>query len=148
MDTAYISALAALAGSAIGGATSVASSWLTQQSQAKFQRLNNERDRRENLFGRFIDEASKLYTDAMQNQRDDPSQLLGIYALLNRIRLVSSLPVVDSADRVTEVIVEAYLAPNMTLHEVQSRLKKADHIDPLREFAEVCREELRQFGLP
>jgi|SRR5580692_5040465 hypothetical protein len=148
MDTAYISALAALAGSAIGGATSVASSWLTQQSQAKFQRLNNERDRRENLFGRFIDEASKLYTDAMQNERDDPSQLLGIYALLNRIRLVSSLPVIDSADRVTEVIVEAYLAPNMTLHEVQARLKKADHVDPLREFAEACREELRQFGLP
>ena len=35
METAYISALAALAGSAIGGLTSFATSWTTQQAQAR-----------------------------------------------------------------------------------------------------------------
>jgi len=147
MDTAYISGLAALAGSAIGGMTSVASSWLTQRTQTKAQRLISERDRRESLFGRFIDEASKLYSDALQNERDDPAQLIGIYALMNRIRLVSSPHVVESADRVTKVIVEAYLGPNLTLHEMQSRIKANENVDPLREFTDACREELSEFGL-
>ena len=148
MDAAYISALAALAGSAIGGMTSFATSWQAQQAQAKAQRLNSERDRRENLFGRFIDEASKLYADALQHERDDPSQFMGIYALTNRMRLVSSFRVIESADRVTRHIVETYLAPNISLHEYRARAQANEEIDLLRGFAEACREELRQFGLP
>ena len=35
MDPAYISAIAALAGSAIGGLTSLAASWLSQNVQAR-----------------------------------------------------------------------------------------------------------------
>jgi hypothetical protein len=58
MDTAYISALAALAGTAIGGLTSFATSWTTQQAQARAQRLAAEREARAQLFGRFLDEAA------------------------------------------------------------------------------------------
>ena len=61
MEAAYISAFAALAGTAIGGLTSFATSWTTQQSQARAQRLAAERDNRAALFGRFLDEAAKLY---------------------------------------------------------------------------------------
>ena len=71
MDAAYISAFAALAGSAIGGLTSFATSWTTQHSQARAQRLAAEREARAALFGRFLDEAAKLYSDALQNKRDD-----------------------------------------------------------------------------
>src|SRR5262249_41206805 len=46
MEAAYISALAALAGSAIGGLTSFASSWTTQQAQARAERVANEKDKR------------------------------------------------------------------------------------------------------
>jgi len=56
MDAAYISALAALAGTAIGGLTSFATSRTTQQAQARAQRLAAERDARAALFGRFLDE--------------------------------------------------------------------------------------------
>jgi hypothetical protein len=73
MDATYMSALAALAGSAIGGMTSVTTAWITQHAQTRAQRLITERERRENLFGRFIDEASKLYADALQTTRDDPA---------------------------------------------------------------------------
>jgi hypothetical protein len=69
MDAAYISAFAALAGTANGGLTSFATSWTTQQAQARAQRLAAERDARAALFGRFLDEAAKLYTDALQNRR-------------------------------------------------------------------------------
>jgi hypothetical protein len=71
MDAAYISAFAALAGTAIGGLTSFATSWTTQQAQARAQRLAAERDARAALFGRFLDEAAKLYSDALQSRRDD-----------------------------------------------------------------------------
>ena len=145
MEAAYISALAALAGSAIGGLTSFATSWTTQQAQARTQRVANEKEKRDALFGRFLDEA-KLYADALQSKREDAAALMiGIYALTNRIRLSSSARVVESADTVARIIMDAYLSPNMTLEEVRNRWVER-HIDPLRDFSEACREELRVFG--
>src|SRR5215472_7404154 len=101
MDAAYISALAALAGTAVGGPTSFATSWMTQQAQSKAQRLAAERAKREDLFGKFLDEAAKLYSEALQNKREEASALMVIYGLTNRIRLIASARVVDSADTVT-----------------------------------------------
>jgi len=37
MDTAYFSAIAALSGSVIGGLTSLAASWVTQNAQARME---------------------------------------------------------------------------------------------------------------
>lgn len=144
MDTAYISALAALAGTAIGGLTSFATSWMTQQAQSRTQRLAAEKDKREALFGRFLEEAAKLYTDALQNKRDDAASLVVIYGLTNRIRLTSSTRVVECADEVARIIIDAYLAPNMSLEEVRSTWVDR-HVDPLRDFSEACREELQIF---
>ena len=145
MDAAYISALAALAGTAIGGLTSFATSWMTQQAQARAQRLAAERDARAALFGRFLDEAAKLYSDALQNRRDDIIAMIGIYALTNRIRLMSSPQVVEAADTVCRIIVDTYLAPNMTLEEMRANWIDR-HVDPLRDFSEACRLELQTFG--
>jgi hypothetical protein len=140
MEAAYISALAALAGTAIGGLTSFATSWTTLQAQGRAQRLANERDKREALFGRFLEEAAKLYADALQNKRDEASALIVLYALIGRIRLISSARVVESADTVARIIMDAYLARNMTLEEIRTA-----EVDPLREFSEACREELQIF---
>ena len=144
MEAAYISALAALAGTAIGGLTSFATSWTTQQAEARAQRLAAERDARAALFGRFLDEAAKLYSDALQNRRDDITAMISIYALTNRIRLTSSLQVVEAADTACRIIVDRYLAPNMTLEEMRESWTDR-HVDPLRDFSEACRQELRTF---
>src|SRR5215472_7983103 len=143
MDAAYISAFAALAGTAVGGLTSFATSWITQQAQARAQRLAAEREVRAALFGRFLDEA-KLYSDALQNRRDDMTRLIGIYALTNQIRLVSSLQVVEAADSVCRIIVDTYLAPNITMEEMRHDWIDRQ-IDPLRDFSEACRQELQTF---
>ena len=119
MEAAYVSAFAALAGTAIGGLASFATSWVTQTAQAKAQRIAAERDARAGLFGRFLDEAAKVYADALQNRRDDASALIGIYAFINRIRLVSTQPVVEAADAVARIIVDAYQAPNVTMAEMR-----------------------------
>ena len=145
MDAAYISAFAALAGTAIGGLTSFATSWTTQQAQARAQRLAAERDTRAALFGRFLDEAAKLYSDALQSRRDDMTGLIGIYALTNRIRLMSSPQVVEAADAVCRIIIDAFLAPNITMEEMRANWIDR-HIDPLRDFSEACRQELQTFG--
>jgi hypothetical protein len=147
MEAAYISALAALAGTAVGGLTSFATSWTTQHAQVRAQRLASERDKREALFGRFLEEAARLYADALQNKRDDISALIGIYALTNRMRLMSAPRVVESADTVVRIIVDTYLAPNMTLEEMRSNWIDKN-FDPLRDFSEACREELQSFGRP
>jgi hypothetical protein len=59
MSTVYLPAIAALAGSAIGGLTSFASAWLTQYRQDRANRLSGEKARRQKLYKQFIDEAAK-----------------------------------------------------------------------------------------
>ena len=105
------------------------------------QRLAAEREVRTALFGRFLDEAAKLYSDALQNKRDDISGLIGIYALTNRIRLISSAQVVEAADTVCRIIIDAYLSPNITMQEMRANWIEK-HVDPLRDFSEACRKEL------
>jgi hypothetical protein len=70
MDTAYVSAFAALAGSAIGGLTSLAASWLTQQVQFSAQERAGNRNRREDLYKNFIEKASRWYADAFARRTE------------------------------------------------------------------------------
>jgi hypothetical protein len=144
MDGAYISPFAALAGMAIGGLASFATSWVTQQAQTRAQRRAVERDNRAALFGRFLDEAAKLYSDALQTSRDGVSGLIGIYALTKRIKLMSTPEVVNVADTAVRIIVDAYLSPNVSLHEMRANWIDR-RIDPLRDFSEACRKELQAF---
>ena len=137
MDPAYISAFAALFGTVIGGLTLLTA----QYAVGRAQRLAADREARTALFGRFLDEAAKLYSDALQNKRDDISGLIGIYALTNRIRLISSPQVVEAADEVCRIIIDAYLAPNITTEEMRANWIDR-HVDPLRDFSEACRKEL------
>ena len=77
MDSASISALAALGGALIGGLTSFVTSWLTQQTQARQQQLIHKLTRREDLYKDFIEEASKLYADSLVHDTADVSSWSG-----------------------------------------------------------------------
>jgi len=145
MDGATISALAALAGSVVGGVTALGTSWLTQQAQARAQDRAKDRTVREALYRDFIVEASRLYGDALTHDKAEISNLVGIYAMISRMRVRSSPRIVESADRVVQTIVETYLSPNKTLRELHEMLG-SDALDPLRGFSEACREELRRLG--
>jgi hypothetical protein len=139
---AYIPALAALAGSATGGLTSLASTWLTLRRQGRAIRLSRDRARREKLYKQFIDEASKLYADALVHDQAEVSALVSVYALISRMRVLSTLPVIENAEAVIRMIVDTYFAPNKTFPEVR-KLMASHTIDPLRSFSEECRAELR-----
>jgi hypothetical protein len=141
MNVAYLSALAALAGSAVGGLTSFASAWLTQHRQARAERLSQDKSRRQKLYKQFIDEASKLYADALVHDQAEVSALVSVYALISRMRVLSSSAVIERAEAVVRMIVDAYFAPNKTFPELR-KLMDGHSIDPLRAFSEECRAEL------
>ena len=141
MDTAYISAFSALGGAVIGGLTSFASSWLTQRTQLRFAHDEAVKTKREELYAVFVDEASRLYGDALGHQKDDAADLVKLFALLGRIRLVAPRPVVTAAERTFDAIVETYLGPNRTMHEVLDGVRQGG-FNFLMEFGEACRQDL------
>jgi len=142
MELAYFSALAALAGSAIGGMTSLATSWLTQRAQLKAQQLGHDLGRREELYKDFIEEATRLYTDAWEHDKADTAKLVKLYALVSRMRVQSSQTIIETADKVCRVIIDTYLSPNKSFRDLPEFLGDST-MDPLRDFSNACREELR-----
>ena len=147
MNPVYLSALAALAGSAIGGLTSLASAWLTQHSQDRARRVSQDKVRRQKLYKQFIDEASKLYADALVHDQAEVSALVSVYALINRMRVLSRSEVVKRAEAVVRTIVETCFAPNKTFPELRE-LMNSHAIDPLRAFSEICRAESQALKAP
>lgn len=145
MDPAYISAFAALAGSTIGGLTSLATTWLSQHAQFRAQQLARDITGREELYKAFIEEASKLYVDAYEHDKAEISKLVNLYALISRMRVLSSPRIIEVADGVARVIIATYLAPNRTFRDIPEILDNAD-MNPLQEFSDACREELRGLG--
>ena len=142
MNASSISALSALAGAAIGGLTSIVMSWLTQEIQARTQQSAHDKSLREDLYRGFIEEASKSYMDALQNNNADLSSLVGLYAKISRMRVLSSDMVVERADWIAKRIVDTYLAPNKSFPELREMLMSGK-LDALRDFSEACRIELR-----
>jgi len=65
MDAAYVSALAALAGSAIGGLTSGVTTWLNNRAEEKAGQRAQQVKHLEDLFTDFIVAASKTYGAAL-----------------------------------------------------------------------------------
>jgi hypothetical protein len=142
MNAAYLPAIAALAGSAIGGLTSFASAWLTQYRQDRANRLSGEKARQQKLYKQFIDEASKLYADALVHDKAEVSALVSVYALVSRMRVVSSSAVIEKAEAVVLLILDTYSIPNKTFSDLRD-LMSSHAVDPLRAFSEECRAELQ-----
>ena len=117
MNPAYFSAFAALAGSVIGGLTTFAAAWVTQRQQANVQWFLQEKTRRQELYQQFIEEASKLYVDALMHDQAAIPPLVSLYASVNKMRVVSTPEVTERADKLVRMIVETYFLPNKTLPE-------------------------------
>ena len=139
-EPATISAISALAGSAIGALASVTTSWFTQHHQSRAQRLNQEASHRERLFSDFLDQASQTYAEGIvQDGLDDPATLVPLYASINKLRLFAMPETLLAAERVLDAVVETYRTPDFVLKVRNSNV--ASH-DILRTFAESCRADL------
>jgi len=143
MDSAYISALAALAGSSIGGLATFATTWLNQSYQHKIQRHSNERARREKLFGDFMHEAASAYSDAMVNKLENSTGLVNLYSLKSRMSLFSGEDVLQEAEKVLQVIIDRYYVDEIKYSNMNPSTGK--EFDILRDFTRACKKEITRF---
>ncbi|MBR0654703.1 hypothetical protein [Plastoroseomonas arctica] len=141
MNAAYLSALSALLGSAIGALASLATTWLTQRHQDRAQRRAQEATRQERLYGEFIDEAAKLYVDAMTHAMEDPTKIVHLTAVFSKIRLFAPPSVIEAAEAVIRRIIETYYDPNEDF--AQRPDFKSRKNDFLTDFTTACRNDLR-----
>jgi len=129
-------------GSLVGGSATVATTWVTQKTLNRRELIQTEMRKRETLYGEFIGECAKVLVDAYTHTLDKPEKLLPIYALINRVRLCATQPVLVEAEHVLRRITEQYFLRNLTLEELR-QLTSSEHADPLKAFGEACRAELK-----
>ena len=146
MDIAYVSALSALGGSVIGGLISGVSTWLSQRVQAMSVLLSQDKSRREDLYRDFIVTASKVYADALIHDEPQIPDIVTLYALISRMRILSSPRITACAEGIARTVNDAYFLPNKTIQELHDMVK-SHSIDPLKEFSEAARDELQTIGL-
>ncbi len=140
VNAAYLSALSALAGSAIGALASFMTTWLTQHYQSRSQRIAQEASRREKLYGDFIDQAATVFGDALTHELSDPSKIVPLYAVMGKLRLFASATTIEQAQAVMDRIIETYYSPNENFHGAPPMRHKS--FDILRSFTEACRKDL------
>jgi hypothetical protein len=144
MDIAYISAVSALAGSVVGGLTSGVTNWLNQRSQARAGQLAHDMARREELYRDFIVAASKAYGEAVVSNEPQIQEIIALYAMISRMRVLSSPRTVACAEKIMITTIATYDSPNQTVSQLHDLMESGTGIDPLKDFAEAAREEMRR----
>jgi hypothetical protein len=127
-QSSAITALAAIAGSIVGGLASFLTTFFTQRHQAHRDLMLREAAHREELYSQFIKEAANVYVDSLDKTLENPASFVGMYSL------------VAAAEKVADNIIDSYNRPPTTFDDV-IKLARESHIDPLKEFTEACREE-------
>ena len=97
--------------------------------------------------GDFIIAASNTYGDVIVNSYLKMPEIVYHYSMVSRMRVLSMPKSVVCADVVMRSIIETYFAPNRTVADIRDLLKNGGGVDPLKDFAEAAREELRAFVL-
>jgi hypothetical protein len=88
----------------------------------------------------FIIAASKTYGDAMP-------ELVDLYAMVSRMRVLGLSKTTACTDTVMRSIVDTYYTPNRTVADLRELTRSGQGIDPLRDFSEAARQELHAFAM-
>jgi hypothetical protein len=113
MDSAYLSAWAALAGSIVGALTSGIATWLSQRAGAGH--LVQSLSRREDIYNDFIVAASKAYGDALVTNEPHIQEIVALYDMISMMRVLSSPRTVECADEVLQTALGNFFTPNKTI---------------------------------
>jgi len=142
MNVASISALSAIAGAVVGGLTSSLTTWMNLRAQARAEQRAHRLQRQEDLFRDFTIAASRTYGHAVQSSEPEVQDLVALYGMISRMRVRSSPRTVECAEKVLDIIIKSYFAPNRTVTDLHSLIRSGKGVDPLKDFAEAAREEL------
>jgi hypothetical protein len=114
---------------------------MVQRTQLRASVAAGDRTIRQMLYKQFIEEASKLYGGAIVSNTLEVPMLVGAYALISKMRVISSVETVQKAEMVLRRIVKLYSLPNKTVAELREDID-SDKLDLLRDFSVAAREEL------
>ena len=78
IQSASITALAAIGGSIAGGLASFATTFFTQRNQAHRDLQSRDAAQREELYSQFIKEAANLFVDSLDKNLENPVSLIGL----------------------------------------------------------------------
>lgn len=79
----------AVAAALLGATASIATAWITQRTQTVRTHWEWKLRERESLYKEFITEASRLTVDALTNGLERPDQIVALYGIVSRIRLIA-----------------------------------------------------------
>jgi hypothetical protein len=145
MNAAALSALAVFGGASVGSLSPVLSNYVLQRRVARRDLINREIAERQKLYADFISEAARLHADAMTKNAFDLNEVVNLYALTSRIRLVSQDDVVRAAEEMVWNIVQRYGETNVTLEDLREAALTAK-ADPLKRFSSACRKDLHRLA--
>jgi hypothetical protein len=117
MDIGYISGLSALAGSVVGGLTSGFTTWLSQRAQAMAGQFAHDKSQREDLYKDFIVAASKVYGDAVVSDEPQIQELVALYAMISRMRVLSFPRTVACAEKIVRREIIGFVLAKSLLEE-------------------------------
>ncbi|MBR0683857.1 hypothetical protein GXW74_25510 [Roseomonas eburnea] len=143
MDPAILTAATGLIGSLVGAASSIATTWIAQRGHDQAQLRAQEAKAREVLYAEFIAEVSRRLVDALGNQAESLEVMVGLHASLGRMRLMSSREVINCAERLIQLVGDTYASPKKVTFEQVMEMGRSGVGDPLEDFGEACRVELR-----
>ena len=145
MNPAAISAWAVFGGASVGSLSPVLSNYVLQRRVARRDLVNREIAERQKLYSDFISEAAQLHADAMTKSSFDLRELVSLYALTSRIRLIAQDEVVYAAEELVKNIVKRYGEANMTLDGLREAALSSK-ADPLKRFSTACRKDLQRLA--
>jgi hypothetical protein len=96
---------------------------------------------REELYGEFIEEATPLFADSIEETEFDPANIFGLYSILGRIRLSSSDEVLREAEEVIANLLKWYSNPVLEVRVLMEQAAKHEVSDPIEVFTQACRRE-------
>jgi signal transduction histidine kinase len=140
MDSAIITAAAAVCGSLVGALGSLFGNLLSQRHHDRRGLFASRISYLEILYSDFITEAARLLVDALEHNTFEPKNLVSAYAMLSRIRLNSSPQILEAAEAVLKTIVEIYPLPNLAPEQIH--VGNINGEEQLKRFSEICRREL------
>jgi hypothetical protein len=105
----------------------LASSWLSQNAQARAEELAHHKSRREELYSDFMEEAARLYADALEHEKAEFAKLVRLYALIGRTNLLWSPKIVEMAESIARTILERYRGPKKTVRDIETGAEQRRH---------------------
>jgi hypothetical protein len=136
-----LSGLAGLFGVLIGGATSIATTWITTTSERKLARIEAQTQFRKEIYASFMNELAAMYAHALKNESINYDLLANAYAVRGRITLASSDDVVAAADKALKFVVDLSMSDQKSDSQIRSMMDE-NEMDVIRDFATACRVEL------